>query len=553
MSDAAVLSADGIGIGPTWERGPDGKFVIPRHSLGWQVLQWTADYLLQPDGPDAGEPWRFTNEQARFILWWYAVDDRGRFVYRSGMFRRAKGHGKDPLGAALCCVEFIGPCRFDRWENGEPVAKAHPAAWVQTAAVSRDQTRNTTTLLPAMLSPRAIDDYGIQLGKELAYAHGGRCRLEAVTSSPRALEGGRATFVLKNESHHWLSANDGHAMSAVIARNAAKSRDGSSRVLAISNAHNPGEDSDAERDYEAYLKIASGQSRATGFLYDSLEAPPDIDLADPEQLRAGIIAARGDSVWLDPERLMEEIYDPRTPPSTSRRFYLNQIIASEDAWLSPQEWDACKASPGNHPRDGEQITIGFDGSKSNDHSVLMACRVEDSYLFPLGVWDPATHQDEEVPMAEVDAVVAQAFERYDVVGFYSDYHPFESYVDAWEQRYADTLCARPSERHPVRWDMRGRTIETTRMIEAYHDAIVERDLSHSNDPLINQYHYNARRRPNTYGVTFAKESPFSSRKVDGAAAAALARQARQDYMALPENRKRVSATSKYEREGMLLL
>jgi hypothetical protein len=32
-----------------------------------------------------GKPWKFTPEQMRFVLWWYAVDTRGRFVYRKGV------------------------------------------------------------------------------------------------------------------------------------------------------------------------------------------------------------------------------------------------------------------------------------------------------------------------------------------------------------------------------------------------------------------------------------------------------------------------------------
>lgn len=517
--------------------GPEG---LPKQTLGWQVLGWTADYLLQPDGPNAGQAWRFTDEQARFLLWWYAIDEQGRFIYRSGMFRRMKGHGKDPLGAALCCIEFIGPCRFGGWRGGEPYAVQHPAPWVQTAAVSKDQTRNTMTLFPGMLSPRAQEEFGIDIGKEIIYALRGKARIEAVTSSPRALEGGRATFILKNETHHWLKANEGDEMAAVIARNAAKSRDGSSRVLAISNAHNPGEDSDAERDYDAYLKIAGQQSRATGFLYDSLEAPPETELADRDSLRAGLLAARGDSEWLDVDRLIEEIYDPRTPPSVSRRFYLNQIVASEDAWLTPQEWDAC-ADASKQIEAKELITLGFDGSKSNDHSVLMGCRVSDSHLFPLGVWDPADYPDNLIPTADVDAGVELAFAAYDVVGFYSDVNEWESYTDKWEQEHGETLCALSSTHHPIKWDMR-RSREAALAAEAYHDAIVERDLTHSGDVRINQYHYNARRRFYVSGATqiatFGKESAFSSRKVDGVAASALARKARQDYLALPEDKKR---------------
>lgn len=480
----------------------------------------------------------FTPEQAMFVLNWYALDVRGRFAYRRGMFRRMKGHGKDPLGAALCSVEFVGPCRFGGFRDGLPYAIPHSAAWVQTAAVSQEQTRNTTALLPAMISKRAIEEFGIELGKTLVYAHGGRARLEAVTSSPKALEGGRASFTLKNEAHWWGQMNEGHAMAAVIARNAAKSRDGASRVLSISNAHGLGTDSDAERDYNAWVKMSEGRTRTNDFLYDSLEAPADTVLEDPESLRAGLLAARGDSEWLDVDRLMAEIYDPTTEPSTARRFYLNQLVNAEDAWLAPEEWNAC-AAPGTVVEDREIITLGLDGSKSDDHTVLSACRVSDSFVWMIRRWAPAELPDHLIPTREVDAEVRAAFAKYDVVGFYSDRNEWAAMNLEWARDLGEGLCARASQANPVEWDM-SNSKSAALMAQAYHDSIVQRMLTHSGDPVLAQYHYNARRKPTVWegAVTFMKESPFSSNKVDAVASSALAWKARQDYLALPENRQR---------------
>jgi hypothetical protein len=62
-------------------------------TLGWHVLQWSADYLLQPDGPEAGIPWQFTREQARIVLRFYEIDDYGKFCHRRGVLRRLKGWG----------------------------------------------------------------------------------------------------------------------------------------------------------------------------------------------------------------------------------------------------------------------------------------------------------------------------------------------------------------------------------------------------------------------------------------------------------------------------
>lgn len=65
----------------------DGSWYLPEKTLGWQILGWCSSYLLN----DRGEPWRFTLEQSRFVLWWYAIDERGRFLYRSGVLQRLKG------------------------------------------------------------------------------------------------------------------------------------------------------------------------------------------------------------------------------------------------------------------------------------------------------------------------------------------------------------------------------------------------------------------------------------------------------------------------------
>jgi hypothetical protein len=137
------------------------------------------------------------------------------------MLRRMKGWGKDPLGAVWLATELCGPCRFGGFDaEGLPVAIPHPAPWVITAAVSLDQTKNTMRLFPGLFSEDAMDEYRIDIGKEIIYTRNGI--LEAVTSSPRAIEGKRTTAALKNEPHHWLESNEGLAMSKVIARNNAK-------------------------------------------------------------------------------------------------------------------------------------------------------------------------------------------------------------------------------------------------------------------------------------------------------------------------------------------
>ncbi len=65
--------------------------------------------LSNPDGERMGERWVYSDEQALFLLWFYALDEKGKFIYRRAMLERVKGRGKSPLLAALCVTELMGP------------------------------------------------------------------------------------------------------------------------------------------------------------------------------------------------------------------------------------------------------------------------------------------------------------------------------------------------------------------------------------------------------------------------------------------------------------
>lgn len=517
---------------------PDG---LPERSLGWYILAWAARYLNQPDGPDAGDPFIFTDEQIRLVIWWYAVDERGRFVFNSGVIRRMKGWGKDPFAAALCLIELCAPTAFSHFDdNGNPVGKRQPAPWIQVAAVSRDQTRNTFTLFPTMCSSRLIETYGLDINKEIIHKRGGG-RIEAVTSSPKSLEGGRSHFVVMNETQFWLENNNGHEMSGAIQGNVAKGRGGSFRRLAICNAHRPGEESIAEQDYEAFEKLVGSGLVHEGkfkFLYDAVEAPADTDINDADSLSHGIVQARGDATWLDVERLMEEIWDPRTVVSEARRKYLNQIVAAEDAWLTPWQWDACEEQFLKLRAD-EKITLGFDGSRGNDHTALCACRVSDGAIFLLHVWNPQSFPDKKIPTMEVDKAVEKVFSTFDVVSFRADVKEFESYIDKWSAQYRKQLVVKASPGNLIAYDMRSKgKREFLLDCERFNNAVVDGELKHDGNRVLRQHILNARLRPSdTYDlVGIGKESKDSSRKIDAAVTAVLAFGARQEYLMTKNNR-----------------
>jgi hypothetical protein len=535
--------------GPTWRRLKRGGWWLPKHSLGWGLLNWLAAYVTQPSGPNAGKPFLPTLEQARFLLWWYAVDETGRFIYRAGILRRLKGWGKDPLVAAMSLAELCGPVVFSHFDKktGRAVGKPQASAWVQVAAVSQDQTRNTFALFPAMASAKLREEFGLDLNKTIIYSKAGGM-IEGVTSSPLALEGKRPTFVVMNEVQWWIEANDGHAMFNVIEGNVTKSEGGLARYLAICNAHIPGQDSVGERLWDTYQAVQSGQAIDTGILYDALEAPADTPVSeipnpdeDPEGYEAGIAAlrsglevARGDAAWLNLDVIVASILDINNPVSESRRKFLNQINAAEDAWMAPHEWDRLQAQVELLAKD--TITLGFDGSKSGDFTALVACRVSDGALFALKVWDPEKYGG-EVPRDQVDALVDWAFSRFNVVAFRADVKEFEAYVDQWSRKYKKRIKVNATPGNPIAFDMRGQTKRFALDCERFLDAAHEGAICHDGDALLRQHILNAHRHPTNFdAISIRKASKDSSRKIDAAVCAVLAVGARQDYLMSKKNR-----------------
>jgi phage terminase large subunit-like protein len=476
-------------------------------------------------------------EQLRFLLWWYAVDGQGRFVYRKGVLQRLKGWGKDPMGAVMCLVELVGPSRFSHFdENGTPIGGAHPSAWVQVAAVSQDQTRNTMALMPALISREFEAAYDIAQGAELIRARGGRVRLEAVTSSYRAIEGKRTTFTLLNETHHWVLGNQGHKMHETIDGNVTKM---DSRYLAITNAYLPGEDSVAERMREAYEKVLEGRAADVGMLYDSIEAHPSTPLT-PEGLHIVVPKIRGDAVWLNVDAIVMSVLDVTIPASRSRRMWLNQIVADEDALYTTANWDDNTDETDLKP--GDEIVMGFDGGKTDDDTGLVAIRVSDQTAFvllheacpegPAGVgW--------QVNKAKVDGAVHEAFRLYNVRAFYADVALWESYIDDWAEQYRGQLDAKASVSHAIAWDMRSSLQRSTLAHERLLQSILDGKVRNNGDRRLRRHILNARRRVNNYGVSFGKESRESPRKVDLYAALMLAHQALHDVRTrVPERKQR---------------
>lgn len=539
-----------------WPSDPDEKMDIVRSSIGPGLIDWSEGRTDEPGLMHYMHrtPWRWTPGQRRFLILWYALDDEGRFRFRSAVKRGAKGTGKDPMAAAMCNTELLGPVEpYDRDDKtGLWMARQRGFPLVQVMSNAEDQSKKVLRIANGMWTQDARDFYGLDCGETRTVIKGTGARFEMPTAAEESSEGDPITFAAINESHHMTRTNGGDENAAVIRRNVAKSpRDVQARAVEFTNAHRQGMGSVAEESFGAWqAQSAPSYTGKRDILYDSIEAPPNTDIMTHEGRMAGLTAAYMDAEWNDKARISDEMADRRTSVADSIRFYLNGLGTEQDAWVEPRNFDAL-ASASTVVADEDWLAIFVDCSKSGDATAATATRLSDLFTFELGCWDKPQGWDDRrrgpwrAPRGEVDAVVRAAWDRYGVVWMGVDPSPardddddalyWQSTIDGWRRDFGPKLkvWATPGANgDPVRFDMRlsqsGGKIRNKAFTEAAEWLALEIDgdpddraepaertnFRHDGSSRLRLHTHNARRRPNQWGVSLGKVTRDSGKLVD---------------------------------------
>jgi hypothetical protein len=418
-------------------RGAEPGELYQFPSLGWALLDWFADWLPSPR--DSSEPLVFTDEQARGLIEWYAIDPvTGRYVHRRGCSRRSKGWGKSPREAAKAIAALAGDVVFDGWDaNGEPVGRPWgtgnaPNPWVQIAAVSEDQTDNTYSVLYELLTAndgKAADDLRIDVGLTRCFLRDRPGRLEPVTAAAGSREGQPVTDAVLDETHLWLPRNGGVRLARTLRRNVAKM---GGRSYDTTNSFVPGEESVAESTHKAF------EQGAPGIYMDAVEAPPVKQEDTDEKLVEALKVAYGDAWWVDLPRLVADIRDPEQPWEDSCRFFFNWNVDDRLKAIDRNLWKL-KARPDTVVPAGSRIGVGFDGSISDDCTALIGCALVDGvpFLWDIEIWSRPENAPRgwRIPRREVKARVAETFEVFDVGLMLCDPAKWQTEIEDWAEEY----------------------------------------------------------------------------------------------------------------------
>jgi len=541
-------------------------------SLGGLATWWIENLTVHGPGAVVGERVSLEDEYTGFLFDAYALSPViGRRLYDSAFLSRPKGCDKSGFAAKIALFEAFGPARFAGWAKGgevyeflgrtyvyakgEAMGRAIKSPYVRILATEETQTGNTFATIEYNLTDSraplfALQAWGVVPGKTKVVIPGGG-QIVRSTGAAASKDGGLETFAVFDETHLYITPQLRSMYETVTENLGKRAMDAEPWFLETTTMFGVGEESIAEKTIEYSEQIEEGLARKPRALIDHRWGEiSDADFRDEKKLAAALIDAYGDAIaWNPVDYLIERAYDPRRPIERTRRYRLNAANSAVNAWVKSEDllprgisarrkiahalqlaWDFVR------PWQGDVITLGFDGSLTNDATALVACRVKDRYLFPLHIQqkpDGPEGETWEVDQEAVDAAVAAAFKKFKVVGFYADPPYWQDWVRAWGREYGEQLVVKASGSHEIAWYTK-RDVQMAAALELLRTAIASGTAVFDDESVLGKimrrHFLNARKWERRGGTLIGKEKKNSPKKIDAAVAATLAFQACSDYL-----------------------
>jgi phage terminase large subunit-like protein len=525
----------------------------PYPTLGAFVVQFIEEYLCYGPGDLLGKPVDLNPEQRAFLYRMYEVEPekltrrKGKVIVRSAnpragrrRFQRCalslrKGSTKTEFAAWVAAAELHhdGPVRCAGFEkNGTPIPKPVTDPYIPMISYSEEQTEELAYgALRRILEEMPVGK-DFDIGLERIARLDGKGKAEAVSTSPNARDGARTTFQHADETHRLILAGQKKAWTVMLA-NMAKRPLADPWALETTTAPEPGGGSIAEDTMEYARSVETGRAKDSRLFFFHREAGPQHDITTRRGLKAALVEASGPYVaaWSDIPRIANTFEEPGADRAYLERVWLNRLVQSSGLAFDIKQWRSLKrdfAAPA-----GSAIAIGFDGSRFDDATAIIATHIESGHQWPLGIWErPPQLAEWEVPTDEVDGIVCDAFERWHVTRMYCDPPKWESWVSKWAGQFGDKRVVEwwTNRRKPMAYALRSFTM-----------AIATGEVTHDGDRRFDDHMGNARQQPT--GLVdedekplwiLRKERPDSPKKIDAAVTAVISWEARNDTVAAGE-------------------
>jgi phage terminase large subunit-like protein len=525
----------------------DGKNKWP--TLGPLVCDFIEENLIFGPGDLRGQPAVLDDEKRALVWRIYEVYPKdhplaGRRRFKRAGISVAKGLAKTEFAAWITACELHpeAPVRCDGFDkNGNPYGRPVTDPYIPMVAYTEEQSDELAYgALRVIIGEGPLrDDFDI--GLERIMRKNGDGKAVSLSTSPNARDGARTTFQLFDETHRFDSSKLIRAHQTMMA-NLPKRKLADAWALEVTTAPEPGAGSVAENTMDYANAINEGKVKDARLFYFHRQSSDKHDLETEEGARAAVIEASGPAAsWRDIDSIVELWRDPTTNKAYWERVWCNRLVKSSHKAFDTDLWKKLhKESP---VKKGDLIVLGFDGAQFRDSTGIIATHVESGYQFTLGVWECPLGKEGnwQVPTDEVDAVVAAAFQDYEVWRMYSDPPYWQSWISKWAGEHGDDKV--------LEW-WTNRRKQMSYALENFDTAIISGNLSHDGNIELSRHIGNSHRHdlPQRNEETgkplwlIRKERHDSPQKIDLAMAAVLSWEARTDAIAAGATGKSVYET-----------
>jgi phage terminase large subunit-like protein len=350
--------------------------------------------LIHGEGDLFAQPYRLLDWHKEFLWRWYELDPASpaEWWYQEALVGAERGASKTEFVAAIAMLEFAGPAPFRR-----------PTPIVHVAAASYDQAGELFRQCQIMAGgqggtvPQApLHGLCNVWDTEISLVDGSPGKIERIAAVAGTNEGGKTTLFAADEAHEW-TGNKARVHIVITAALTKRMTPGRSITLSTAGAGR-GQIPPAPNDpllWKLYVRgLLSKDDPGSRFLFDWREFPPDVDLHDPDQLRAALRSMRAPDVTWSVEVRAREFETGKMPEHEFLRYFGNRFVdLADDNWLieHPHAWPA-SIDPAASIPDGTDVVVGIDMALRHDSvGVIVAAEHGDQVIWEPHHWaaDPA--------------------------------------------------------------------------------------------------------------------------------------------------------------------
>ena len=434
---------------------PEVDLKIP--TLGDQVAEFIEERCVFGPGSLQEQQAKLDPEKLGIIYRCYEIYPMGHRLAGTRIFDRCaieirKGLAKTELAAWIAFAELHpeSPVRFNGFDaDGRPLqGRPVMSPYIPMMAAAEEQVMELAFGVLKFIVEHSPDtdlfDCSLERIVRLGRSGNNDGMVVPVSNAPATRDGARTTFQHFDEPHRLVLPNAKHAHETMI-QNLPKRQIETPWALYTSTAGQPGQGSIEEDVRGEAEEIAEGKAlNSSLFFFSRWAGPEHDDLSTVDKRVAAINEATGPcGEWgLGQFERIAKDYDRKgVDKSYWERVYLNRWRKSGSSAFDMKKVNLLVRQE-VIPR-GTFCTLGFDGARFRDSTAFVLTDIEGGMQQILGLWERPTeladNEKWEVDHQDVDGVLAQAMDDYEIWRTYCDPPYWVETVADWVARYPERV------------------------------------------------------------------------------------------------------------------